>query len=116
MQPLQQVEWFGNARGYNISYAEIGTSDFKSITIEDHTANSHILNNLEEYTQYQVIMTAFNDVGTSLPSPAALERTRESGNLFLLLLLLFCLTNYNFLFKNKKKIIFYSSIIWSNGC
>ncbi|XP_073972084.1 sidekick cell adhesion molecule isoform X2 [Rhodnius prolixus] len=76
--PLQQVEWFGNARGYNISYAEIGTSDFKSITIEDHTANSHILNNLEEYTQYQVIMTAFNDVGTSLPSPAALERTRES--------------------------------------
>ncbi|KAK9504659.1 hypothetical protein O3M35_010943 [Rhynocoris fuscipes] len=76
--PLQQAEWFGNARGYNISYAEAGTTDFKSITIEDHTANSHILNNLEEYTQYQVIMTAFNDVGTSLPSPAALERTRES--------------------------------------
>lgn len=76
--PLQQVEWFGNARGYNISYSEVGSEVYKSITIEDHTANSHILQYLEEYTQYRVIMTAFNDVGSSLPSPAALERTRES--------------------------------------
>ncbi|XP_024084969.1 protein sidekick [Cimex lectularius] len=76
--PLQQVEWFGNARGYNITYSEIGTNIFKSISIEDHTANSHILNNLEEYTQYQVTMNAFNDVGTSTMSPPALERTRES--------------------------------------
>ncbi|KAL1140779.1 hypothetical protein AAG570_000709, partial [Ranatra chinensis] len=76
--PLQQVEWFGNARGYNISYTEVGTGLTKSVTIEDHTANSHVLHNLEEFTQYKVIMTAFNDVGVSELSPAALERTRES--------------------------------------
>ncbi|BES97569.1 Immunoglobulin V-set domain [Nesidiocoris tenuis] len=76
--PLQQVEWFGNPRGYNITYSEWGTSLTKSITIEDHTANSHILHNLEEFTQYQIAMSAFNDVGSSEISPPALERTRES--------------------------------------
>lgn len=75
--PLQQVEWFGNPRGYNISYREIGGRAL-SVTIEDHTANSHVLDNLEEFAQYEIIMTAFNDVGSSVPSPVALERTRES--------------------------------------
>ena len=32
--------------------------------------------------RYEIIMTAFNDVGSSTPSPVALERTRESGNMF----------------------------------
>ena len=81
LQPLQQVEWFGNARGYNICYTEVSGRRFsKCVTIEDHTANSHVLHNLEEFTQYKIVMTAFNDVGTSRPSPGALERTRESGS------------------------------------
>lgn len=37
-----------------------------------------MLDNLEEFAQYEIIMTAFNDVGSSTPSPVALERTRES--------------------------------------
>lgn len=83
--PLQQTEWFGNARGYNITFREIALSPNvtretfpKTITIEDPTSNSYILDNLEEYAQYEVIMIAFNDVGFSAPSPVALERTRES--------------------------------------
>lgn len=80
LQPLQQVEWFGNPRGYNISYRELGGRAL-SVTIEDHTANSHVLDNLEEFAQYEIIMTAFNDVGSSTPSPVALERTRESGKI-----------------------------------
>lgn len=87
-QPLQQSEWFGNARGYNISFKEVDTIsnttkyDAKSrvVTIEDTTSNSYILDNLEEFTQYEVVMIAFNDVGFSAPSPTAIERTRESGN------------------------------------
>ncbi|KAI5697514.1 hypothetical protein M8J75_011594 [Diaphorina citri] len=91
--PLQQLEWFGNPRGYNITYREISTangltfaSKVLSVPIEDHTANSHILAHLEEFTLYEVVMTAFNDVvmtafndvGSSVASAVAVERTRES--------------------------------------
>lgn len=74
------MEWFGNPRGYNISYREVGsTNPPLHITIEDHTANSHVLDKLEEFAQYEIVLTACNDVGVSVPSPVALERTRESG-------------------------------------
>lgn len=79
--PLQQSEWFGNPRGYNITYRNVengSTSSVMSALIEDHTANSHVLDNLEEYAVYEVIMSACNDVGNSKESPPALERTRES--------------------------------------
>lgn len=52
---------------------------WRSVTIDDHTANSHILENLEEFAQYEIITQAYNDVGSSKPSPIAVERTRESG-------------------------------------
>lgn len=48
-------------------------------TIEDHTANSYVIASLEEYALYEITMQAYNDVGSSSPSPRALERTRESG-------------------------------------
>lgn len=34
---------------------------------------------MEEYALYEVVMQAFNDVGSSTLSPKAIERTRESG-------------------------------------
>ncbi|CAB3378147.1 Hypothetical predicted protein [Cloeon dipterum] len=75
--PLHQLEWFGNPRGYNITCLTFdGLS--KSFIIEDHTANSYVLSQLEEFTEYSVIMSAFNDVGASGISPPARERTRES--------------------------------------
>ncbi|KAG7208959.1 hypothetical protein KM043_015128 [Ampulex compressa] len=76
--PLQQVEWYGNPRGYNVTYTEVRTNISKSISIEDHTANSYILENVEEYALYEIVMQAFNDVGSSVLSPKAVERTRES--------------------------------------
>ncbi|CAG9861808.1 unnamed protein product [Phyllotreta striolata] len=76
--PLLQVEWFGNPRGYNITYTEIRTGFAHSSTIEDHTANSHVIIGLEEFALYEVKMQACNDVGCSTPGPTALERTRES--------------------------------------
>lgn len=84
MQPLQQIEWFGNPRGYNITFREIGPQgstsvEPRSVSIEDHTANSHILDKLEEFALYEIEMRAFNDVGSSPASPKAVERTRESG-------------------------------------
>ncbi|XP_034937975.1 protein sidekick isoform X2 [Chelonus insularis] len=76
--PLQQVEWYGNPRGYNVTYTEVRTNKSKSIAIEDHTANSYVLEDMEEYAVYEIIMQAYNDVGFSVPSPKAVERTRES--------------------------------------
>lgn len=79
--PLQQTEWFGNPRGYNITYRNVdngSVSPALSALIEDHTANSHVLDSLEEFAVYEVIMSACNDVGNSKESPTALEKTRES--------------------------------------
>lgn len=76
--PLQQVEWFGNPRGYNITCTEIGNKKTRSVAIEDPTANSYIVDNLEEYTQYEITMQAYNDVGSSTLSTKYFERTRES--------------------------------------
>jgi hypothetical protein len=60
-----------------------GGGKWRSVTIDDHTANSHILDNLEEYAQYEIITQAYNDVGSSEMSPVAVERTRESGMLYI---------------------------------
>lgn len=79
IQPLQQVEWFGNPRGYNINYTEVRTGVARTTTIDDHTANSHVIVGMEEYALYEVSMQACNDVGCSVPGPKALERTREAG-------------------------------------
>ncbi|XP_066157107.1 protein sidekick isoform X3 [Euwallacea fornicatus] len=76
--PLQQIEWFGNPRGYNITFMEVRTGYSQSATIEDHTANSHVIVGLEEYALYEIRMQACNDVGCSSAGPKALERTRES--------------------------------------
>lgn len=79
--PLQQTEWFGNPRGYNITFKNIDDdpkAPALSVLIEDHTANSHVLDNLEEWAMYEIVMNACNDVGTSRDSPKAVERTREA--------------------------------------
>lgn len=80
MQPLQQVEWYGNPRGYNITFLEVNSGRALSETIEDPTANSYVISGLEEYALYEITMQAYNDVGSSVSSPRALERTREAGN------------------------------------
>lgn len=77
-QPLQQSEWYGNPKGYNITYKRSGLNDTLFSVIDDHTANSHILSNLEEWSVYEIRMTAINEVGTSAESPTATERTREA--------------------------------------
>jgi len=37
---------------------------------------------MEEFADYEIVMQAFNDVGSSAASPKAIERTRESGESF----------------------------------
>ncbi|XP_055618243.1 protein sidekick isoform X3 [Toxorhynchites rutilus septentrionalis] len=79
--PLQQTEWFGNPRGYNITYRIVngkGPVPAFSVVIEDPTANSHVLDSLEEWSVYEIFMSSVNEVGQSNESPHAFERTREA--------------------------------------
>jgi len=81
LQPLQQTEWYGNPRGYNISYRKSTEGEsWRFQTIGNPTGNSFVLNDLEEFSTYEVKMAAFNDVGSSELSVPSVERTRESGN------------------------------------
>jgi len=77
--PLSQSEWYGVPRGYNISYRIVGDdTQFHFISIEDPTTNSFVLDQLEEFTEYEVILQAYNDVGTSDPSKVSIIRTNEA--------------------------------------
>jgi protein sidekick len=70
--PLSQQDWYGMPRSYNISYHILGdSSELHSLSIEDPATNSFVLDDLEEFTPYEEILQAFNDVGTSDPSPIA---------------------------------------------
>ena len=75
-------QWFGNPKGYNISYKlkeeATNLSEPVNILIEDSTANSYVLKGLEEWSLYEIVVTACNEVGPSVDSPPALERTREA--------------------------------------
>ena len=104
--PLSQGEWYGIPRGYNISYRIVegpggtgvgrrrdvasnggrsgltlstATTQLHSISIEDPTKNSFVLDALEEFTLYEVLLQAYNDLGSSEPSPVVLARTREAA-------------------------------------
>jgi len=77
--PLSQQDWYGVPRGYNISYRILGDSTkLHSISIDNPAANSFVLDELEEFTLYEVILHAYNDVGTSDESPVVKERTNEA--------------------------------------
>ena len=77
--PLSQQDWYGVPRGYNISYRILGDSTkLHSISIDNPAANSFVLDELEEFTLYEVILQAYNDVGTSDESPIVKERTNEA--------------------------------------
>ncbi len=85
--PLSQGEWFGIPRGYNISY-RIVDADFvtthnlarlHSLSMEDPTRNSFVLDKLEEFATYEVLLQAYNDLGSSEASPPVRARTREAA-------------------------------------
>ena len=80
--PLSQGEWYGIPRGYNISYRIVDatqSTQLHSISIEDPTKNSFVLDGLEEFTLYEILLQAYNDLGSSEPSPPSLARTREAS-------------------------------------
>ena len=79
LQPLQQWEWYGAAQGYRILYRPLDCQcPYQESFVYDTTANSHKLEDLQEYTRYQITIEAVNDVGASGRAAEIFERTRES--------------------------------------
>ncbi|XP_071105902.1 protein sidekick-2-like isoform X1 [Haliotis cracherodii] len=80
--PLPSKDWNGEPQGYKLYYRmkEIDpTADFTVLPLENGmNMESFILGHLQEWVEYEVKMTSYNDVGVSSDSPVAIERTRES--------------------------------------
>lgn len=78
-QPLVPDFWNGEGRGYLVQY-KLKTQDFfrQTTQVPNENANSFTFANLEEWTEYDVRVAAFNSVGDSAYSTIATDRTIES--------------------------------------
>ena len=101
--------WNGEGRGYRIQYKSGAEEDFaKAMEVRNENANSYTFTNLEEWTEYDVRVAAFNQVGTSAYSSVATDRTIESGKSDLVGRLTFHLVIGEL---SKRKNLFYNFII-----
>ena len=78
LQPLSDLEWNGEPRGYKV-YHKISNSNDTTIISKDSLATQCDIVGLQEGVQYQVKMLAFNDVGDG-PLSHIITRTTTSGN------------------------------------
>ena len=78
LQPLSELEWNGEQRVYAVVYKVPGTN-FKAIVVVPHKDNKVIykdIDGLQEGLQYQVKVSAFNDVGEG-PSSHIITKTAK---------------------------------------
>ena len=59
-------------------YKRKDETDFHEVVL-DTDSESYTLLKLEEWMEYEVKMSAFNDVGSSPYSPVSTERTRDAS-------------------------------------
>ncbi len=79
-KPLVPEFWNGEGKGYRIQYKPSTEPEFtRTQEVNNENANSYTFGGLEEWTEYNVRVAAFNKVGTSAYSDVATERTIESG-------------------------------------
>ncbi|XP_022645750.1 protein sidekick-like isoform X5 [Varroa destructor] len=80
--PLVQADWCGVPKGYNISHRRLSSDDphavYRSELLTDHNANSFVIKDLGPFSQYEVIVAAVNDVGSSPWSNASTANTIEA--------------------------------------
>ena len=79
LQPLSDLEWNGEPKGYKV-YHKISNSNDTTIIPKDSLATQCDIVGLQEGVQYQVKMLAFNDVGDG-PLSHIITRTTTSGNI-----------------------------------
>lgn len=81
-QPLPEWEYNGNPDlvGYRLQYSKAGTKGgVLSHVIMDRLEREFTIEDLEEWTEYEVRVQAINGIGSGPWSQAVHGRTRESG-------------------------------------
>ena len=81
-QPLPEWEYNGNPDlvGYKVQYSKAATKGgFLSHVIMDRLEREFTIEDLEEWTEYEVRVQAVNGIGSGTWSPPVHGRTRESG-------------------------------------
>ncbi|XP_041941993.1 protein sidekick-2 isoform X3 [Alosa sapidissima] len=79
--PLPEWEYNGNLDlvGYRVQYARAGSkAGVLSHVIADRLEREFTIEDLEEWTEYEVRVQAFNGIGSGPLSPSIIGRTRES--------------------------------------
>ena len=80
MQLLPHQHARGSILGYYISY-KIEEVFSTNITVRGGMTTSHLVTSLEEYTEYEFFIQAFNEKGVGpLSHPGLKIRTDEDGN------------------------------------
>ena len=82
MQPLPEWEYNGNAEqvGYRVQYSRAGSLGRALIhNIADRLEREFTIEDLEEWTEYEVRVQVVNGIGTGPWSQPVKGRTRESG-------------------------------------
>ncbi|XP_074647497.1 protein sidekick-2-like [Tubulanus polymorphus] len=77
--PLPIHEWNGVPLGYVIKYKHKDANIYKRIQMEDKNANGFLIAKLEEWTEYEIKVCAYNGVGEGPYSQGVFDRTRESA-------------------------------------
>ncbi|KAG9510748.1 Protein sidekick, partial [Fragariocoptes setiger] len=75
--PLSVNSWCGHPRGYNITWFESPNNLPRFALVNDTEADSYVIKDLEEFTDYVVKIYAVNDVGSSAASDPVTYRTSE---------------------------------------
>lgn len=83
-QPLPEWEYNGNPEsvGYKVQYSRIGGhAKVLSHVIPDRLEREFTIEDLEEWTEYEVRVQAINGIGVGPWSQPVRGRTRESGKI-----------------------------------
>lgn len=81
---MPEWEYNGNAEqvGYRVQYSRVGSQARALIhVIADRLEREFTIEDLEEWTEYEVRVQVVNGIGTGPWSPPVRGRTRESGEL-----------------------------------
>ena len=79
LQPLSELEWNGEQRGYKVDY-KMSDANFNMITPvipKDNKVIYKDIDGLHEGLQYQVKVSAFNDVGDGPSSPIITKTAKK---------------------------------------
>ena len=78
----------GTITGFKLFYSKKGSQGSPKVLTNNVTSLSRVVSALDEYTDYEFRVLAFNSKGDGLKSSAVIERTKEDGKIYKTMVLL----------------------------